>query len=101
MQHVHYTYSSGCSACESHDLKIENPFLRIYLSLIHIIHLELYDWSVFKHNNNFNSNLSLVGWYLKVVFSWAHSGLAIGFPYLKLSVNCVSFYFIFHISMII
>ena len=70
-------------------LKFENPFLRIYLSLIHINHLELYDWSVFKHNNNFNSNLSWVGWYLKAVFSWAHSGLAIGFPYLKLSVNCV------------
>ena len=26
MQHVHYTYSSGCSACESHDLKIRKPF---------------------------------------------------------------------------
>ena len=56
-------------------LKFENIFLRIYLSLIHIIHLELYDWSVFRHNNN--SDLSWVGWYLKVVSSWAHSGLAI------------------------
>ena len=65
----------------------------MYLSLIHIIHLELYDCSVFKHSNNFNSNLSWMGWYLKVVLSLAHSGLAIGFPYLKLSVNCVSFYF--------
>ena len=37
------------------------------------------------------SNLSWVGWYLKVILSCAHSGLAIGFPYLKLSVNCVSF----------
>ena len=26
MQHVRYTYSSGCSACESHDLKIWKPF---------------------------------------------------------------------------
>ena len=26
MQHVRYTYSSGFSACESHDLKIWKPF---------------------------------------------------------------------------
>ena len=81
--------------------KFEKPFTKNIFVIIHIINLELYDWSVFKHNNKFNSNLSWVSWYLKVVFSWAHSGLAIGFPYLKLSVNGVSFYFIFHNSMII
>ena len=36
----------------------------------------------------------------KVVFGWALSGCTNGFPNLKLSVNCASFYF-FHISMMI
>ena len=90
MQHVRYTYSSGCSACESHDLKIRKPFSKNVIVINSYNSSELYDWSVFEHNNSFNSNLSWAGWYLKFVFSWAHSGQAIEFPYLKLSGSAVA-----------